>query len=59
MLPKDINILVSLLNTKLRDDDVSLETIIEISGGCINEVLENIKINGFFYDESINQIKKR
>ena len=31
MLPNDINMLVSFLNTKLRDDDMSLEHLLEIN----------------------------
>ena len=31
MLPNDINMLVSFLNTKLRDDDMSLAQILEIN----------------------------
>ena len=43
MLPNDINMLVSFLNTKLRDDDMSLAQILEV--------------NGYYFDEKINQIK--
>ena len=42
MLPNDINMLVSFLNTKLRDDDMSLAQILEIND---------------YFDEKINQIK--
>lgn len=56
-LPRDINILVSMLNMKLRDDDMSLENIIEINGENYSEILEYLKSKGFEYDEKINQVK--
>lgn len=56
-LPRDINILVSMLNMKLRDDDMSLENIIEINGENYSEILAYLKSNGFEYDEKTNQVK--
>lgn len=38
-LPKDVPILVSMLNMKLRDDDMSLNTIIEINGEDYLEII--------------------
>ena len=59
MLPKDIHMLVSYLNTKLRDDDMSLEHIIETQNGNVQEVLAHIDQSGYTYDESLRQIKHR
>ena len=42
MLPNDINMLVSFLNTKLRDEI---------------EIMELLDVNGYYFDEKINQIK--
>ena len=50
MLPNDINMLVSFLNTKLRDDDMSLAQILEINDANEIEIMELL-------DEKINQIK--
>lgn len=57
MIPKDINMLISFINTKLRDDDMSLSNlldVIEMSSEDFNKRLEEA---GFYFDESINQIK--
>ncbi|HIX81636.1 MULTISPECIES: DUF4250 domain-containing protein [unclassified Thomasclavelia] len=59
MLPNDINMLVSMLNMKLRDDDMSLETVIEINDGNSEEIMNKLEANGFYYDESNNQIKAK
>lgn len=58
-LPKDINILVSMLNMTLRDDDMSLENIIETQGENYEEILNILKENGFEYIREINQIKAK
>lgn len=57
MLPNDINMLVSMLNMKLRDDDMSLETVIEVNDGDCQEIMDKLEANGFYYDENNNQIK--
>lgn len=57
MIPKDINMLISFINTKLRDDDMSLDNlldVIEMSSEDFNNRLEEA---GFFFDETNNQIK--
>lgn len=56
-LPRDINILVSMLNMMLRDDDMSLETIIETKGESYEEILRILTDNGYEYQEEVNQIK--
>lgn len=58
MLPNDINMLVSFLNTKLRDDDdMSLAQILEINDANEIEIMELLDVNGYYFDEKINQIK--
>lgn len=59
MLPNDINMLVSFLNTKLRDDDMTLEHILEINDANTDEVMSQIEAHGFEFDKTINQIKKK
>ena len=44
MLPNDINMLVSFLNTKLRDDDMSLAQILEINDANEIEIMELLDI---------------
>ena len=56
-LPNDINMLVSFLNTKLRDDDMSLAQILEINDANEIEIMELLDVNGYYFDEKINQIK--
>lgn len=57
MLPNDINMLVSFLNTKLRDGDMSLAQILEINDANEIEIMELLDVNGYYFDEKINQIK--
>lgn len=59
MLPKDINMLVSYLNTKLRDDDMSLEHLLEINNADIDEIMIQLHQNGYIFDEANNQIKAK
>ena len=51
MLPNDINMLVSFLNTKLRDDDMSLAQILEINDANEIEIMELLDVNGYYFDE--------
>lgn len=56
-LPKDPMILLSYINTKLRDEYLNLEELckeLDISIESIKEELESI---GFQYHETINQFK--
>lgn len=48
MLPNDINMLVSFLNTKLRDDDMSLAQILEINDVNEIEIMELLDVNGYY-----------
>ena len=59
MLPNDINMLVSFLNTKLRDDDMSLEHLLEINDINLNEFMTRLDRNGYFFVENNNQIKAK
>lgn len=59
MLPNDINMLVSFLNTKLRDDDMSLEHLLEVNDANHDEVMMRLEANGFYFDEESNQIKAK
>jgi hypothetical protein len=59
MLPKDIHMLVSFLNTKLRDDDMSLHHIIEVNNGNQEEIEVRIQQAGYAYDSTIRQIKRK
>lgn len=59
MLPKDVHMLVSFLNTKLRDDDMSLEHIIEVYGEKQEDIMSRIKEAGYTYDAKIRQIKQQ
>lgn len=56
-LPKDPFMLLSYVNTQLRDNYSSLEEMSRTYDFSINEV--NEKLNGidYFYDEKLNQFK--
>ena len=58
-LPRDISILVSMLNLWLRDDDMSLETLIEVKDENPTEIMDFLSNQGYFYDKSTNQIKQK
>ena len=58
-LPRDISILVSMLNLWLRDDDMSLETLIEVKDENPQEIMDFLASQGYFYDKSTNQIKQK
>lgn len=59
MLPNDIDMLVSYLNTKLRDDDMSLDMLLEIESCNKEDIFIKLDNFGFSYDELNRQIKKR
>ena len=48
---------MKFLNTKLRDDDMSLAQILEINDDNESEIIELMDVNGYYFDEKINQIK--
>ena len=59
MLPNDIHMLVSMINMKLRDDDMSLSHILEISDLNEEDFLKRLEDNQYYYDESNHQIKAK
>ena len=42
---------------RLRDDDMSLETIIETSDENVEEIMAYLSENGYVYDQDQKQIK--
>lgn len=58
MIPNDVHMLVSFLNTKLRDDDMSLQQILEVHDCKEDEIMMKLKQNDYMYDEEIRQIRK-
>lgn len=57
LLAMDPNILVSMLNMKLRDEFDSLEAYCEDIGVAMEELKEKIKVTGRTYDSKTNQFK--
>ncbi len=59
MLPNDIHMLVSMINMKLRDDDMSLSHVLDINDLNEKDFLKRLEENDYYYDETINQIKAK
>ena len=59
MLPNDPIMLVSFLNTRLRDDDMTLEQVIETNDGDVDSILDKLDQAGYQYDQSVNQLKQK
>lgn len=59
MLPNDIHMLVSMINMKLRDDDMSLSHVLDINDLNEAEFLKRLADNNYDYDEKTNQIKAK
>lgn len=57
LLAMDPNILVSMLNMKLRDEFDSLEAYCEDVGVIQEELNEKIRVTGRSYDRETNQFK--
>lgn len=57
MLPKDPIIMLSVVNTKLRDCYSSLEALCDDMDEDKNEIISVLSSAGFEYDESTNQFK--
>ena len=56
-IPSNPYVLLSFINTKLRDSNMSFEHLVldlELDENLIKEKLKNI---GYFYDQSTNQFK--
>lgn len=58
-MPKDIHMLVSMINMKLRDDDMKLSHVLSIYDLEENDFLNRLEENDYFYDETSNQIKTK
>lgn len=59
MLPKDPNILLSVINTKLRDKYSSLDDLCEELDESRDEIEEILRANGYEYSSSNNQFIKK
>ena len=57
MLPKDPMILLSYLNTHLRDDYPSLDALCEDLNVSRAELEEKLEAAGFVYDETQNRFR--
>lgn len=57
MLPKDPIILLSTVNTKLRDHHDSLDDFCKSHNVEVNEIVESLAKVDYFYDETLNQFK--
>ena len=56
---KDVNILLSVINTALRDRYSSFEDYLEDSELSKDEILEIMSNNGYYYDEKLNAFKRK
>ncbi len=54
-MTKDPNILLSFINTKLRDNYSSLEDLCEDLDFDIEEIKQILKNIGYFYDNNLNK----
>lgn len=59
MLPNDIHMLVSMINMKLRDDDMELSHVLDINDLNEEEFLKRLDENDYYYDDKTNQIKTK
>lgn len=57
MLPNDPIILLSVVNTKLRDCYSSLDALCDDLGESREEIESKLKVVGFEYDEASNSFK--
>ena len=55
-MPKDIHMLVSMINMKLRDDDMQLSHVLSIYDLDETDFMKRLVENDYYYDESTNQI---
>ncbi|MDY0211081.1 MAG: DUF4250 domain-containing protein [Acholeplasma sp.] len=58
-LKMDMMLLVSILNTKLRNDYNSLEDLSEDEDIDLSELLDRLETNRYYYDQTQNQVKKK
>lgn len=59
MLPKDPFILFSVINTRLRDSGMSLESLCKSEDTDIEEIKTKLLGISMFYDEDNNCFKKK
>ena len=57
-LPADDFILLSLINTKLRDNYSSLQELCEEEGVDFQQILARLSALGYSYDEEANAFKR-
>ena len=57
MLPKDPMILLSVVNTKLRDEYDSLDQLCAVLDDARSELEKKLAAAGFCYDEHVNQFR--
>lgn len=57
MLPQDPFILLSLCNTKLRDECSGLEALCDALDADLSELTERLAAVGYAYDPSANQFR--
>ena len=50
-MPKDIHMLVSMINMKLRDDDMQLSHVLSVYDLDETEFMKRLDENEYFYDE--------
>ncbi|MBQ7793029.1 MAG: DUF4250 domain-containing protein [Clostridia bacterium] len=58
MLPKDKYILLSYLNTKLRDEYSSLDELCRAEDADIKEIVDKMADMGYMYSESTNSFTR-
>lgn len=58
MLPREPLLLVSIINTKLRDVYNSLEALCDDLDESIEEICAILNENGYVYDPNLNQFKE-
>lgn len=56
-LPKDPVMLLSVVNTKLRDYYSSLEELAKAEGVTAEEIIQKLKTINYIYDEKSNQFR--
>ena len=56
-LPKDPIILLSVINTALRDEYNSLDALCEDKSFDKEEIISSLNKVNYFYDEELNQFK--
>lgn len=57
MLPQDPNILLSYVNTKLRDEYDSPDALCGVLNANPAELAEKLSAAGYVYDASVNQFR--